>query len=84
MDVFYIYFFHFFFFKMCSAEMGEVEVVVRKLQPEDLDENFMKRNGISKICGVKCRTDLEQTIQSILVTVKGSFLCWQIRYVACS
>ena len=27
---------------------------------DDIDEKFMQHNGINKICGAKCRTDMEQ------------------------
>ena len=38
----------------------------------DIDEKFMQHNGISKICGEKCRTDLEQSIENIHVAIEGA------------
>ena len=37
-----------------------------------IDEKFMQHNGISKICGAKCRTDLEQSVENIRAAVKGA------------
>ena len=46
---------------------------MKNLQPEDIDEEFMEQNGISKMCGAKCRTDLEQLVGNIPAAVKGAF-----------
>ena len=32
----------------------------------------MQHNGMSKICGVKCRTDMEQSTENIPAAVKGT------------
>ena len=39
---------------------------------DDVDEKFMQHNGISKINGMKCRTDLEQFVGNIPAAVKGA------------
>ena len=31
----------------------------------------MQHNGVSKICGAKCRADLEQSVENIPAAVKG-------------
>ena len=49
----------------------EIQVSVMKLQPEDIDDLFMDHNGIGKICGAQCRTDLEQSVVNIPVAVRG-------------
>ena len=36
---------------------------------DDIDEKFMQHNGISKVCGTKCRTDLEQSVENIPASV---------------
>ena len=49
-----------------------IEVVMEKLQPDDIDEKFMQYNGISEMCGARCRTDLEQYVGNVPVAVKGA------------
>ena len=55
------------------ADHGQIEVIVKKLQPEDIDEEFMEQNGISRMCGAKCRTELEQLLGNFPAAVKGAF-----------
>ena len=50
-----------FQFQIFYADAGEIEVAVKQLRPEDLTERFMEENGINKMSGAKCRTDLERT-----------------------
>ena len=57
---------------MYYADAGEIEVVVKKLQAEDIDKKFMEHHGISKICGARCRIDLEQFVGNIPAAVKGA------------
>ena len=45
---------------------------MKNLRPEDIDEKFMDHNGVSKINGMKCRTDLEQFVRNIPAAVKGA------------
>ena len=51
----------------------EIEVVVKKLRPEDMTGRFMQENGISKINGAKCRTDPERPVQDLLAAEKCAF-----------
>ena len=46
---------------------------MKKLQPEDLDDKFLKHNGIRKICGEVCRTYLEQFSGYNCAAVKEQF-----------
>ena len=62
-----------FQFQIFYADAGEIEVAVKQLRPEDVTERFMEENGINKMSGAKCRTDLERTAQNIIVTVKCAF-----------
>ena len=39
---------------------------------DDIEKKFMHHNGTSKVCGAKCRTDLEQSVENILAAVKGA------------
>ena len=57
---------------MFYADLGQIEVVVKNLRPEDIDEKFMQHNGISKINGMKSRNDLEQFVENIPAAVKGA------------
>ena len=45
---------------------------MKNLQPEDIDEEFMEHNGISKMCGAKCRTELKQLVGNLPAAVKGA------------
>ena len=46
---------------------------MKNLQPEDIDEEFIEHNGISKMCGAKCRTELKQLVGNLPAAVKGAF-----------
>ena len=54
------------------ADAGEIEVAVKQLRPEDITERFMKENGINKMSGAKCRTDLERTALNVFAAVEGA------------
>ena len=74
--VLYIFICTFFFpsqSQIYYADLGEIEVIVKNLQPEDIDEEFMEHNGISKMCGPKCRTELKQLVGNLPAAVKGAF-----------
>ena len=59
-----------------------VEVVVKKLLPEDIDKKFTERFGISKICAARCRNDLAKSDRDISTalhpTVKRESASFQI------
>ena len=71
MESYYMHLFSDFQFQIYYPE--EIEVVVKKLQPEDLDDKFLEHNGISKMCGVECRTWLQQLAGYVPAAVKGEF-----------
>ena len=61
-----------FQFQNSYADAGEIEVAVKQLRPEDVTERFMEENGINKMSGAKCRTDLERTALNVFAAVKGA------------
>ena len=59
-------------FQMYYADRGEVEVVVKKLRPSDLDAEFLEYHGMSEKSGGEARALLQQCAGSITVAVKGA------------
>ena len=45
---------------------------MKQLRPEDVTERFMAENGINKMSGAKCKTDLERTSLNAFAAVKGA------------
>ena len=76
-----------FQFQIFYADAGEIEVAVKQLRPEDVTERFMEENGINKMSGAKCRTDLERTALNVFTAVKGAlddFLLYFKLFLSCA
>ena len=61
-----------FQFQIYYADAGEIEVAVERLRSEDITKRFMEENGMNKMSGGKCRTDLERIALNIFAAVKGA------------
>ena len=61
-----------FQFQNSYADACEIEVAVKKFCPTDVTKRFIEKNGINKMRGVKCKTDLERTAQNVFAAVEGA------------